>query len=834
MDLTDADRDVGVIYADPKLQASPSTHALLLGIGQYASKRLSPIRSPPIAARMMAEWFLGLAKESRFENSAKPLGSLGILLSELPSGLLSSIAGAPVPRATFDNVKRAVRAWVERAQAHPENFLFLFVSSHGESFGRRTAFLLEDYGLDKLDVTAGMSEIEQFVESLANIDSKQQLLIFDCCRTPTSLGLQFDQEFGTRLINLPPARDCRMRRAHVLRSTGLDALAYGRKDGPTLFGQALLDALRGLAASPNDSWTVDNFGLARTVACLLGLHMRDGEPLQQPDSQLNAPFVINNVSPIDTATVFVSLGPNHDFTKCRIRVMDDEVVVHEVIGTVGAPQFARLELPKYQPRTIAALDATGAVIGQTRIEPLPPVAFKELPEQVRMTRSAGARGGVMGSGKGRIVLILTVSATGPLSFVATLSPIGCSQSTEPKTSAGSADGKEVLIEVEPGWYAVSLVVSDGRTFFNEVEVKVSTTTTVKLQLPEADAQLRSPALRTKMGAPGSQGEAIRDFSAAQCRPQTRAWLKQLGASEERIVGTGPPDVFAAPIPPSFSRLLAQQYGAPILPLATNGEMLVEFLSEASNVLTVRDKEPRRFPRLTGKPCAAFKQADQPVWAAAVGDGWREIAAIPSLGIQGEFQYDTTGEPDGWTPTLVIGSVLGGSGSHVGAVVSTRQWTGLLSFLARRDFERSATVLEALINDTGIRNALLRKLENPLAAAASALVAVATGRLDSLAIQEKWLNNLANWFPQLPDGPIILARHMISVGGLSTRRTDIKALLLDAYGRGVPTFSLSLDWLAQGLAIFANDSDAAVPAGVMRRFAQLCDPARAFTVLHVPV
>jgi hypothetical protein len=87
-------------------------------------------------------------------------------LSELPGGALSQVEGASVPRATFPNVQQAVRAWATRAGAHAENLLFLFISSHGKSFGRRTVFLLEDYGTDENDLTAGMSEIEQFVEAL--------------------------------------------------------------------------------------------------------------------------------------------------------------------------------------------------------------------------------------------------------------------------------------------------------------------------------------------------------------------------------------------------------------------------------------------------------------------------------------------------------------------------------------------------------------------------------------------------------------------------------------------------------------------------------------------
>jgi hypothetical protein len=425
---SDSDRNVGIVYLDPGLQVSPSTHALVIGVGQYASNRLSPVSSPPISARAIAEWFLDGAldrKSSGFKNPLKPLGSLGVLLSELPGGALSDVEGASVPRATFPNVKDAVRAWAARAKAHAENLLFLFISSHGESFGRRTAFLLEDYGTDEDDVTAGMSEIEQFVEALANVSPEQQMLIFDCCRTPTSLGLRFDQQFGSKLINPASASGLSVRQPHVLRSTGLGAEAYGRKNAPTLFTQSLLEALKGLAASPNDGWAVDTYGLGATAARLLGLHTRDGEPLQQPESQLSTPFMISVAAQTDTATVFVSLAPDHDFSSSRIRVMDGPALIEEVIGVTGAQPFARLQLPKYQPRTIEAFDAAGVMIGKTQIEPLPPVAFRELPERLSVSRSSGAKSLSVGLGQGRIILsAASTDAPALASVVATLNRRG--------------------------------------------------------------------------------------------------------------------------------------------------------------------------------------------------------------------------------------------------------------------------------------------------------------------------------------------------------------------------------------------------------------------------
>jgi hypothetical protein len=782
---------------------------------------------------MMAEWVLDGTRETPpggFDNPAKPLGSLSVLLSELPAGAPSQFADGDVPRATFDNVEIAVRSWIKRAKSHPENFLFLFVSGHGESFGRRTAFLLEDYGTDDLNVTAGMSEVEQFVEALANVDVNQQLLIFDCCRTPTSLGLRFDQQFGKALINLPAATGSRRRRAHVLRSTGLGDEAYGNKNGgPTIFASVLLDALRGLAASASDSWTIDNFGLAATVARLLDLYVRDGETLQQPDAQLNAPFMISTVPERDVATVFVSLGPEHDFSKCRLQV-DGTAVLKDLPGATGiASSFARLQLPNGLVRKIAALDADDVLIGETRIVPVAPVAFRRLPEQVKVSRSA-AKGASIGSGKGRIDLSALIAAAPALSdarsFVAVIRPQG-SKLAKPVTVTVQANSENVPIEVDPGWYDIRLGVSDGQILSSEVEVKAGSTATVTVQLSAPRPRALLPTAEASVPATNTVETDPESLEAG-----SREWLVHLGAPEAQIVGNRLPvaDVFAAPIPLSFFQVLAKDTGA--TPLAHTGSPPLSLLFQLPNVVAVEDQLARRLPGRLRAPVTS-KPDDQPVWAAAAGKGWREIAAIPSLGRQGQYLSYSAGEPDGWTPTLVVESNPRTSGSHLAVMVNTRRWAGLQAFLAKRDFELSGIVFEHLAANDGARNALMIKVENPFAAVAGALIAVATDRLGPRRIPVSWLRNLTNWFPQLPDGPVILARHLMSAGDLAAR-AEAKSHLLEAYRRGVPVFSLSVDWLAQGLADFADDPELAGPASTMWRIAQLSDPARAFTVLRVPV
>jgi hypothetical protein len=813
---SDAGRAGGLVYLEPDLQNAPAIHALVVGVGQYASSTLPPVTSPPLSARAMVGWLLdgALRRDPKgLTNPVTPLGSLAVLLSEKPDGGRSEVEGAPVPRASFANVKAAVREWTARARTHPANMLLLFVASHGESFGRRTAILLEDYGRDHDDATAGMTEIEQFVEALAEIEPENQLLLFDCCRTPTALKLRYDQRFGSTLVN-PPARDGLPRRPYVLRSTGLGSESYGRKNRPTLFTEALLDALKGLAASQNDCWAIDNFELGKIVTRLIGLHVREGVPLQEPDSQISRRFVISVAEPTDTAAVFVSLA-NHDFAGSQIRVMDGQAVVTEVTGLRDAPPFARFDVPKYLPRTIAALDASGNLIGQTRIEPLPPVAFAELPERFSLARG-GASKGLASVGKGCIVL--SVSGSTPSLAHVVASVRRCRDSSDPTRIALTADAAETTLEVDPGWYAIDLATADGRLLSAELEVKSGAKVEANLDLSALARDWRPDAA------------AVATVEIALDESSSRAWLAAQGAPESKVVagGEGNDRVLLAPIPPPSSLLSAPREGAD---RRVAEALTIAPANGAGIAFGIADQEAQRLGSRTG--AQPQRPSDWPAWVAVAGPGWREIAAVPSLGVAGRFQYDGAGRKDPWAPELRVEPRLRAASSQVEIHALTRQWSGLLAFLGLRDFERSAVVLDGLLAQTGIRTALLDKIENPLTAIASSLVAVATRRLEAAHIPEQWFSNLTTRFPGLPDCPVIGARLLLSRPDFVCRRAEAKTLLLDACRRGVPVYSLAVDWLAQGLGLFADDPDAAEPARNAGFLAQLVDPTRTFTVLRIP-
>jgi hypothetical protein len=103
--------------------------------------------------------------------------------------------------------------------------------------------------------------------------------------------------------------------------------------------------------------------------------------------------------------------------------------------------------------------------------------------------------------------------------------------------------------------------------------------------------------------------------------------------------------------------------------------------------------------------------------------------------------------------------------------------------------------------------LQNKIENPVAAALGGYALLRVGAIDRL---HDWPNNLANWFPWLPDGPVI-------AGELAAREGDDASAVhwfANALDRGYPMFSDGLSLLAARLRqyIFADR----VPAKIGER------------------
>lgn len=143
--------------------------------------------------------------------------------------------------------------------------------------------------------------------------------------------------------------------------------------------------------------------------------------------------------------------------------------------------------------------------------------------------------------------------------------------------------------------------------------------------------------------------------------------------------------------------------------------------------------------------------------------------------------------------------------------SNPQAEALMGFLRNRDFASARAIGEGVVESA--EKLLFNKQEDPASAAIGGYYLLSAGRLDRL---HDWTNNLANWFPWLPDGALIHAWHL-----LRQKQQDVeqaRARLIEAANRGVPLYTRGLRLLFDGLNIFsrrADDMDAEVRSALER-------------------
>ncbi|MCC6448024.1 MAG: hypothetical protein IT215_05000 [Chitinophagaceae bacterium] len=104
--------------------------------------------------------------------------------------------------------------------------------------------------------------------------------------------------------------------------------------------------------------------------------------------------------------------------------------------------------------------------------------------------------------------------------------------------------------------------------------------------------------------------------------------------------------------------------------------------------------------------------------------------------------------------------------------------------------------KSLSNAKEAEKLLYNKTVNPVAAAVGGYFLLKTGELELL---HNWANNLANWFPWLPDGAVIHATQLLNKREKTLKDIDlIRKRLLQAVHSGIPIYTEGLRLLGKGL------------------------------------
>jgi len=129
--------------------------------------------------------------------------------------------------------------------------------------------------------------------------------------------------------------------------------------------------------------------------------------------------------------------------------------------------------------------------------------------------------------------------------------------------------------------------------------------------------------------------------------------------------------------------------------------------------------------------------------------------------------------------------------------------------------------------------LFAKYQNPLGAAAGGYVLIGTMKAGEKSPWHDWIKNLRRDFKFLPDGAIQYAWLKLKQADVRKNRAEARNALFEAFDRGLPYYSLGLQWLLDGLTLLGEqDHEATERLKVVQRISWLADMSNLFTTLDL--
>lgn len=155
----------------------------------------------------------------------------------------------------------------------------------------------------------------------------------------------------------------------------------------------------------------------------------------------------------------------------------------------------------------------------------------------------------------------------------------------------------------------------------------------------------------------------------------------------------------------------------------------------------------------------------------------------------------------------------------------RRWGGLLEYVASGRMEEAGELAPDIFGRESPEEALYGKSKGPLSAVLGGLILVATSKDPGEQHWDQWLKNLANWFPVLPDGAVLLGYRLLRLGQYDEGR----AWLQEGLNRGIPYFAFTIRMLTLGFSQLEDDD----ALNYISQLATRVDPSQPFTVIRLP-
>ena len=306
----------------------PATHALVIGVGhyphlpggggkQYANPEgMGQIKSPPQSARTFAKWLI-----EGYECDERPLASVTMLIAEkTPAKFLferkGKKASVSVPEATMPNVADAIKnTWLELGAKNHENLLLFYFCGHGVGPGHFVSLLMQDFGADANAPLDGALDFRKFYNAMDDRLPRHQCYFVDACRSESTLIQKNPDGAGLPVLNgdplfIPP--NGLLRLGPIFYSALANAKAYARPKEPSLFTQALLEALGGAGSGDEeDAWKVKTSHIQTAITYLMKEASRTLDiPLTQvPALGGDSGVVVLNTLQTPAVPVFVEVDP---------------------------------------------------------------------------------------------------------------------------------------------------------------------------------------------------------------------------------------------------------------------------------------------------------------------------------------------------------------------------------------------------------------------------------------------------------------------------------------------------------------------------------------------
>ncbi len=815
-------RRQGLLFLRPELADKPATHVLLLGVGAYLhapdgaeplpgrADDLSQLTSPPISARRLANWFL-----TSFAHQRRPLGSLALLASPAEPGAVNA-RYADAVRPTAAATREAVRAWYDRVIGCTDNTAIFYACGHGSIVGPDlTVMLLEDCGADTRDDTVGTMNVDRLYRTMVNARVRQQLFLIDCCRAKDrDRADPVESEPAPLLSVRRRADDDGMRRLQaVIFATSSDEEARGRKNGTSALTDALLTALDGPALSmDSDPLMITTDRLAGTVQKLLQWRSRDGDAGQKSDNDKIDVFDLHQPSrPPETVATFVAMRTPQQWRECRVSVMADGVVLEASRAPEAKePPVLRLDLPPRPLEFVVERAGKPSVRLQRRLNL--PTHFARLDPDAPEMAATQVAGAVLRPSE-TVSAVSTTMAQLQMRLAIPV-PTEIMRGAVARLRKLEADGRM-------GLAIKAIIPASGDETAGDKPTRIvdlpAGTWRATVTLPSGEALTETVAI-----AAGEAKSIV--FESGQPPHEWLGWGHVAGLVPSHVRGddAGTPD---GPMP----RIVPLDLSGPTAwNVPSHGADALEAMAvpAAAEALHRMIAERRRGYSFLYQPHAPTRGS---------ADAASGLAFLP-LGPTAPTIVLRLPEGGSWGRRLPLRVVARGDdrapSSTPFVMVEELKLAPVLGHIARGALDEAAALLGDQRPEAVIAAAVRPGREDPLAAVVHAMIAVATASDGAPRPWDAPLIALQKGFAHIPDVSVVLARRLLRRANPDS--DTARSLLAHAYENGLPVFSFALAWMAEDLALFADDDrDTQNCWQAVRRVLRQSVQQYPFTTLQLP-